>query len=138
MTRGERVREVRKALGLTLEQFGEKIGMKKNSISQIENNKNKLIDSNIKAICREFNVDYLWLTTGKGEMFIENDNDTIALIDRIMAGENEFHKNLMKSFARLNENDLLVLEKLLDGFISSYKENATCLPDTDSKTQENS
>ena len=29
MTQGERIREVRKALGLTLEKFGEKIGMKK-------------------------------------------------------------------------------------------------------------
>ena len=28
MTQGERVREVRKTLGLTLEKFGEKIGMK--------------------------------------------------------------------------------------------------------------
>ena len=32
MTQGERVREVRKTLGLTLEKFGEKIGMKKNSV----------------------------------------------------------------------------------------------------------
>ena len=30
MTQGERIREVRKTLGLTLEKFGEKIGMKKN------------------------------------------------------------------------------------------------------------
>ena len=37
MTQGERIREARKTLGLTLEKFGEKIGMKKNSVSQIEN-----------------------------------------------------------------------------------------------------
>ena len=66
MTQGERVRQVRKELGLTLEKFGERIGMKKNSISQIENGKNSVTDQVIKSICREFNVDYTWLTTGKG------------------------------------------------------------------------
>ena len=44
MTQGERIREVRKALGLTLEKFGEKIGMKKNSVSQIENGKNSVTE----------------------------------------------------------------------------------------------
>ena len=125
MTQGERVKQIRKSLNLTMEKFGSRLGVTKTAISLIESGKNNLTDANIKAICREFNVDYLWLTTGKGEMFIENDNDTIELIDRIMTGENEFHKNLMKSFARLDEDDLLTLEKLLDGFISSYKESLT-------------
>ncbi len=52
MTQGERIREVRKALGLTLEKFGEKIGMKKNSVSQIENGKTPLLNrlSNQSAV----------------------------------------------------------------------------------------
>ena len=44
MTQGERIREIRKVLGLTLEKFGDAIGMKKNSISQLENGKNNLTD----------------------------------------------------------------------------------------------
>ena len=63
MTQGERIREVRKTLGLTLEKFGEKIGMKKNSVSQIENGKNSVTEQVVKSICREFNVDYIWLTS---------------------------------------------------------------------------
>ena len=42
MTCGERVKLVRKNFHLTLEAFGEHIGMKKNSISQIETGKNAL------------------------------------------------------------------------------------------------
>ena len=81
MTQGERIREVRKALGLTLEKFGEKIGMKKNSVSQLENGKNSVTEQVVKAICREYNVDYMWLTTGDGEMFIDTDDDfTLSLI----------------------------------------------------------
>ena len=52
MTRGERVRMARKTLGLTLEKFGAKIGLKKSSLSQVETGVNDLTESNIKAICR--------------------------------------------------------------------------------------
>ena len=52
-----------------------------------------------KSICREFNVDYMWLTTGEGEMFIDTDDDFIERIDRIMAGEDEARKNLFKVHA---------------------------------------
>ena len=56
MTQGERVKAVRKFLGLTLEIFGAKIGLKKSGLSLIENGRNELTDSNAKAICREFGV----------------------------------------------------------------------------------
>ena len=43
MTQGERVRNVRKELGLTLEKFGKRIGLKKSGLSQIENGINDSI-----------------------------------------------------------------------------------------------
>lgn len=69
MTQGERVKEVRKALGLTLDKFGVKIGMKKNSISQVENGHNALTEQMAISICREYNVNYDYLINGEGEMF---------------------------------------------------------------------
>ena len=80
MTQGERVKEVRKNLGLTLEKFGERIGLKKNTMSAIETGRNALTDANIKAICREFGVDYIWLTTGEGEMFVDSDCQPHSLV----------------------------------------------------------
>lgn len=118
MTQGERVREVRKTLGLTLEKFGDKIGMKKNSVSQIENGKNNVTDANIKAICREFNVDYIWLTTGDGEMFVDSDDDFIEKIDRIMAGENDARKNMIKTLVNASDDDIQVLCRLIDSYNS--------------------
>lgn len=79
MTRGERVRMARKTLGLTLEKFGAKIGLKKSSLSQVETGVNDLTESNIKAICREFNVDEKWLRDGVGSMFAES--ETFSLDD---------------------------------------------------------
>ena len=69
MTQGERVKEVRKALGLTLDKFGEKVGVKKQTVSRIENGVNNVTDQMVLSICREFNVNYDFLMNGEGEMF---------------------------------------------------------------------
>lgn len=122
MTQGERVREVRKALGLTLEKFGDKIGMKKNSVSQIENGKNNVTDANIKAICREFNVDYIWLTTGEGEMFVDSDDDFLEKIDRIMAGESDIRKNAIKALVNASTEDIEALDRLIDLYLQAKNE----------------
>ena len=49
MTQGERIREVRKALGLTLEKFGDKLGVKKNTLSALERGVNGLTDQMAKT-----------------------------------------------------------------------------------------
>lgn len=126
MTQGERIREVRKALGLTLEKFGEKIGMKKNSVSQIENGKNSVTEQVVKSICREFNVDYIWLTTGEGEMFVETDDDFFERIDRIMAGENETRKNMFKALLYASDEDIEALARIIELFSNAKKTDVHC------------
>lgn len=69
MTQGERVREIRKYLGLTLEQFGEKLGVQRSAVSKIERGERGLTDQMVKSICREYNVNYDYLMYGDGEMF---------------------------------------------------------------------
>lgn len=113
MTQGERIREVRNALGLTLEKFGDRLGVTKVAISNIEKGNRNLTEQMTKAICREFNVDYMWLTTGDGEMFIDNDDDFIERIDRIMAGEDEARKNLFKFMLELSDDDIAALDRLM-------------------------
>ncbi len=71
MTQGERVREIRKTLNLTLEKFGAKLGLKKGAVSAIETNRNSLTDQTALLICREYNVNYDYLMNGEGEMFCD-------------------------------------------------------------------
>ena len=80
MTQGERVREIRKALGLTLEEFGEKVGVKKQTVSRIENGVNNITDQMSISICREFNVNYDYLIYGDGDMF---DNVPQTILDEL-------------------------------------------------------
>lgn len=122
MTQGERVKQVRKFLGLTLEKFGERLGIKKTAISLIENNKNNLTEANIKAICREFSVDYIWLTTGEGEMFVDSDDDFVGKIDRIMAGENETRKNMIKTLVDANDEYIEALDQLVNLYLQAKNE----------------
>ena len=68
MTTGERIRELRKSLNLTLDKFGEKIGVGKTAISKIERGENNLSDQMLISICREYNVNKEWLRDGVGEM----------------------------------------------------------------------
>lgn len=124
MTQNERIKEVRKSLGLTLEKFGERIGLKKSAVSLIENGKNSVTDANVKAICREFGVDYIWLTTGDGEMFVDTDDDFIERIDRIMAGEDDVRKNLFKFMLELSDEDIEALDRLMQKAIEFSRNNS--------------
>ena len=124
MTQGERVKEIRKSekVNLTMEKFGERIGLKKSAVSLIESGKNSLTDANIKSICREFGVDYMWLTTGEGEMFVETDDDFFERIDRIMAGENETRKNMFKALLYASDEDIEALARIIELFTNAKKD----------------
>lgn len=99
MTQGERVRELRKSLNLTTEKFGEKLGVQRSAISKIENGRCSLTDANIKAICREFRVNYYWLTEGQLPMILETPE---SIIDEIVE---EYH---------LDDTDRKIIEKYLE------------------------
>lgn len=71
MTQGERVKQIRIALNLTTEKFGERLGVQRSAISKIEHDRCSLTDQMALLICREFNVSEEWLRTGSGDMFVK-------------------------------------------------------------------
>lgn len=115
MEDGQRVRELRKALQLTLEKFGKPLGVGKTAISKIENGENNLTDQMILAICREYNVDENWLRTGEGEMFKKlNRQQELAQLTATLFKEEEdsFKSRLIMALAQLNEEEWELLEKI--------------------------
>ena len=85
MTQGERVREVRKSLNMTLDKFGEKLGVKKAAISAIENGNRNITEQMVKSICREYNVNYDYLMYGEGDIF---DDLPQTILDELCAQYN--------------------------------------------------
>ena len=69
MTILDRIRLVRKTLGLKQGVFAQRIGLTQTAMSMIELDKTSLTGKNIKLICATFGIDEEWLRTGNGEMF---------------------------------------------------------------------
>lgn len=88
---GERLKQLRKALGLTQAEFADRVGVKRNTIAVIENGRTTS-NQTIVSICRAFNVSEEWLRTGEGEMFAPtfSANDELLLyITRLLKNEPE-------------------------------------------------
>lgn len=97
MTTGERVKEIRKTLNLTLEKFGEKLGVGKTAISKIEKDERNLTDQMAKSICREYNVNYDYLIYEEGEMFSDLPQ---TILDELCAhySLNDFDKAIIELY----------------------------------------
>lgn len=108
----ERIKSVRKALKLSQDAFGEKLGMTGGGVSLLELGKRSVTEQVIKSICREFNVDYLWLTTGEGEMFTDLPE---SLLDEL-ASEYDLtdeEKEVVRDFLSLSKDERAIVMKFL-------------------------
>jgi len=97
LEQGERIKQIRKSLDLTLEKFGEKLGVGKGAISALENGKRNLTDQMAKAICREYNVNYDYLIYEEGEMFSDLPQ---TILDELCAqySLNDFDKAIIELY----------------------------------------
>ncbi len=113
----ERIKELRRTLELTLKKFGERVGISEGAVSNIEKGKRGVSNQLIKSICREFSVDYIWLTTGEGEMFHYTDGFTDQKVKRIMEGENTVLNGFLRWLATLNDEDIVHIQKMMTSFV---------------------
>lgn len=102
MTQGERVLEIRKSLNMTMDQFGEKLGVQKSAISKIEKGRVNLSDQMAISICREYNVNYDYLINGEGEMF---DDLPQTVLDELCAQYDldDLDRNLVEMYLEMPE-----------------------------------
>ena len=70
-----RIKKVRTDSKLSMEKFGERIGITKSSVSLLESGKNNPSAQTLKLICKEFNINYDWLVTGEGNQEKDIDID---------------------------------------------------------------
>ena len=112
LTLGERIKKVRKELDLTQQGFADRIGMKRNSIAQVEMGRNTS-DQTIISICREFNINEAWLRTGDGEMFVQRsrDDELAAFMNELLTEESaDFRRRLVTALSRLKPEQWDALE----------------------------
>lgn len=118
----DRIKKVRSEFGLNQSEFGKKISISRSAVWKIENGENTPSEQTLRLICKEFGISYIWLTEGIEPMCLELDTDSMARIDDIMTGENEFAKNLFKEFAKLEKEEWMLLEKIIKKLVKNEGE----------------
>lgn len=117
----ERIKQLRSYLGLTQQEFADRIGIKRNSIANYEIGRNEPIDAVASLICREFHVSERWLRAGEGEMFeaLDADQSIADFAAEVLADRSEsFRKRLVSVLSSLDERDWAALEKIADALIN--------------------
>lgn len=98
----ERLKILRKALNMNQTEIGKKITITQAHISALEKGIKSVTERIISDYCWLFNVNEQWLRTGKGEVFLENDENIIAelIITYHLDG---FDKTFITQYLQLDE-----------------------------------
>lgn len=103
-----RIKELRNYLKITQNEFSQKIGLKRSSLSDIERGNAPITERTIIAICSQFNVNEEWLRFGSGEMFNSIDksyNDFFEIFKKLNPVLQDFliqtAKNLLDTQSKL-------------------------------------
>lgn len=120
----DRIKKVRKDSGLTQVEFGEKIGVKGNTVTNYETGSRTPTDAVLLSICREFSINQEWLKNGVGEPYVKKSkNEQIGeLIGEVLkSDEDGFKRRLVSALSKLDESEWEMLEKLIDSIAKKNK-----------------
>ena len=117
MTENERVNYVRNELGLTLEEFGRRLGVTRSAISNIVNGARSVTDQMRASICREYGVNEQWLRDGSGDPFetVPVDDEIQRLADDVMRESPEsFKRRFVLALSKLTPDQWQTLSDIAD------------------------
>lgn len=114
----DRIKALRKELGLTQEKFADRLGVKRNTIATYEIGRNEPIDAVISLICKEFHVNEEWLRTGEGgneNMFTKTSGDDRYSLNlgKLSITQNETVKNMVNAIAETSPEKLKYIEDFM-------------------------
>lgn len=127
----ERLKILRKALGLTMEGFGNRLGVGKSAINKLEKGENNITDQMQKSIIREFDVNPEWLLHGTGEMFATHSHDEeVAMYTQdILDSEDDEIAKIIQDFivvyGKLDSDSKAVLKNVARDLIELHNKRET-------------
>lgn len=112
MTINERIKVLRNELNLTQTEFADRLGLSQNAIARYESGDRNPGGQTIKSICREFNVNVLWLENGEGEMFLPEPE---GLLDELAVqyNLNDTEIKILQNYLELSEKDRTTFMELM-------------------------
>lgn len=111
----DRIKKIRTDNKLSMEKFGERIGITKSSVSLLESGKNSPSEQTIILICKEFGINKDWLLTGEGEPTIEacQEERYSINIGKLQRTDNETIMRWVNAIAETNPELLIEIEKFM-------------------------
>ena len=125
----ERIRLLRKELGLNQSDFGNKIGVKQGTVAGYESGARTPLDAVVSSICREFDVNEEGLRTGEGEMFeqMTEQQKLLKYTGMLLKDKDSAIVNAIQSFIvtyeQLDDTSKATLEKIAQQFIDNLKKS---------------
>lgn len=119
----ERIKAVRLAFHLSMQAFGDKLGVSPSSIAKLESGINNPSEQTIRAICSEFNIRRDWLETGEGEMYAPiADDNAIGIIGRRMLDDPDRTGRMMRAIAAMGDDAWYTLVAKVDELLALYRD----------------
>lgn len=114
----ERIKALRKKLGLTQQAFADRLKIARGNIAAYEVGKNAPSDAVISLICKEFHVNEIWIRTGEGgedNMFAKvSEDDRYALnLGKLSKTENQMARNMLNAIAEASPEKLKHIEEFM-------------------------
>lgn len=109
----DRIKQVRKAVGLTQVEYGKRLGVAGNTITNYENGMREPSNAVITAICREFNINEEWLRTGNGHMLVDMSRSELAakVVGKLLSDtDDEFILNTFIALGQLSPQEWQVIK----------------------------
>jgi transcriptional regulator with XRE-family HTH domain len=107
LTVNQRVKQIRKTLKLTQNDFSRSLSVSIGLIACIETEKRAVNDRTIKLICDSFSVNPQWIRTGEGDVFVQKDDTKLkkllALFTSLQPQYQDFIFNAMDFFLKMQE-----------------------------------
>ena len=129
MNAGDRIKEIRLTLNLTLEQFSSKVGITRAAMSNIEKGHRNVTEQMFKSICREFNVNENWLRNGIEPMYIQP--PTFSLDDFMKQhGATDLELQIVKAYFELDQD---TRKKIINHFKNCLADSSSTEPTVSSE-----
>lgn len=123
---GEQIKLLRKHYKMTQTEFGQKIGVSRDVINNIENKGIVPSEPIIKLIISEFGVNREWLETGSGKMLkdFSRDEEIAYFVGLVLSDESDsFKKRFMTMLASLDEDGWELLAKMAETLAGVSKDD---------------
>lgn len=118
-----RIKEIRKELDLTQQEFADRLGIKRGAVANYELGRNTPIDAVVSLICREFKINEEWLRNGTGSMFIITPSSAMEQLKKEF-NLDDFSYHLVYEYLKLEPAQKNIVNNFLQNIMK--EDEATC------------